>query len=114
MTGGTTVILGAVGENFGAGMTGGMAFVHDRYDLFEKRLNPDTITWQRVETAHWDDQLRELVAEHVAETRSSYAAHILDNWDRELAHFWQVVPKDMLARLEYPLRDEAAVSGTAD
>ena len=108
------MILGAVGENFGAGMTGGMAFVYDRYNSFHKRLNPDTITWQRVESAYWDDRLRELVAEHVAETRSTYASHLLDNWDRELPRFWQVVPKDMIDKLEQPLSDAMAETGTAD
>ena len=47
MTGGTVVILGAVGDNFGAGFTGGMAFVYDADDLFEQRVNPDTLIWQR-------------------------------------------------------------------
>ncbi|MEK9661486.1 MAG: glutamate synthase large subunit, partial [Alphaproteobacteria bacterium] len=109
MTGGTAVILGEVGENFGAGMTGGMAFVYDRRDRFAERLNPDSIVWQRVEAAHWDEYLRDLISEHVSETSSSYAARLLDNWDRELGHFWQVVPKDMLDKLEHPLRDVAVV-----
>ena len=114
MTGGTAVILGEVGENFGAGMTGGMAFVYDRHGTFEERLNPESVTWQRVESAYWDEQLRSLIAEHVDETQSSYASRILGNWDRELAHFWQVVPKDMIDKLEQPLREAAAATtGTA-
>ncbi len=47
MTGGEVVVLGDVGDNFGAGFTGGMAFVYDRSGTFETRVNPDTLTWQR-------------------------------------------------------------------
>ena len=48
MTGGNIVILGEVGDNFGAGMTGGMAFVYDIKKEFEKRVNPETVIWQRL------------------------------------------------------------------
>ena len=48
MTGGTAVILGAVGDNFGAGMTGGMAFVYDPDDTFQRAVNPDSVIWQRL------------------------------------------------------------------
>ena len=104
MTGGTALILGPVGENFGAGMTGGMAFVYDRDGIFESLLNSDTITWQRIETDYWDNRVCELIAEHVDATQSAYAARILNNWDRERSKFWQIVPKDMLDRLEQPVR----------
>jgi glutamate synthase (NADPH/NADH) large chain len=117
MTGGIAVILGDVGENFGAGMTGGMAFVYDRNGNFEERLNPDSITWQRVETTHWDRQLRALIEEHARATLSGFASRLLDNWDRELGRFWQIVPKDMLDKLEQPLRAEtvaAAPYGAAE
>ena len=53
MTGGTAVILGAVGENFGAGMTGGMAFVYDPNKRFETMANPETMIWKPVVTDHW-------------------------------------------------------------
>ena len=48
MTGGTVVILGPVGDNFGAGFTGGMAFVYDADGTFERRVNPDTLLWSRL------------------------------------------------------------------
>jgi len=53
MTGGQAVILGEVGDNFGAGMTGGMAFVYDPDGEFGKVVNPETVVWQGVETDHW-------------------------------------------------------------
>jgi glutamate synthase (NADPH/NADH) large chain len=103
MTGGTVVILGPVGANFGAGMTGGMAFVYDSDASFPKRVNPDSVIWQRPETEHWQGVLKALVQEHADCTQSAWAESILADWDREMARFWQVVPKEMLARLEHPV-----------
>ena len=107
MTGGTVVLLGAVGDNFGAGFTGGVAFVYDPDGLFEKRVNPETLTWQRVQSAHWDEVLRGLVARHVKETSSRYAATLLLDWPRTLEGFWQVVPKEYVKYLDAPLVDGA-------
>jgi glutamate synthase (NADPH/NADH) large chain len=106
MTGGTVVILGEVGENFGAGFTGGMAFVYDVNGNFEMRMNRESLTWQRVATAHWDGVLRALIELHVKETNSRYAATILNDWDREGQKFWQVVPRDYATYLPAPLSEE--------
>jgi glutamate synthase (NADPH/NADH) large chain len=106
MTGGTVVVLGEVGENFGAGFTGGMAFVYDEAGWFESRLNRESLTWQRVATAHWESVLKGLIERHVAETNSRFAATILNDWHREGAKFWQVVPRDYAKYLEAPLSDE--------
>jgi glutamate synthase (NADPH/NADH) large chain len=103
MTGGTAVILGPIGVNFGAGMTGGMAFLYDPEDAFKLKVNPETVTWQRIDHPHWEAVLKALVAEHVAETKSPLGARLLNDWDREVGHFWQVVPKEMLTRLPQPL-----------
>jgi glutamate synthase (NADPH) large chain len=108
MTGGIAVILGPVGENFGAGMSGGMAFLYDPEQRFPARANPETIIWQRIESAHWDGVLRDLVRTHAVETQSWLAEQILADWGREASHFWQVVPKEMLGRLAHPLRLAAA------
>ncbi|MBN8929980.1 MAG: glutamate synthase subunit alpha [Rhodospirillales bacterium 69-11] len=103
MTGGTVVILGPVGDNFGAGFTGGMAFVFDPDGHFEDKVNPDTLSWQRVAHPHWEQVLRDLVAQHVAETSSRYAARLLHEWHRTLPLIWQVVPKDYVRYLPVPL-----------
>ncbi|MCF8498916.1 MAG: glutamate synthase large subunit [Rhodospirillum sp.] len=103
MTNGTAVILGDVGANFGAGMTGGMAYIYDPDDTFEQRVNPDSVIWQRLEVAYYAADLKALIQEHVSETQSKYAEHILLDWDRQLGHFWQVVPKEMVDRLEIPV-----------
>ncbi|MBV9734440.1 MAG: glutamate synthase large subunit [Acidisphaera sp.] len=103
MTGGTAVILGQVGDNFGAGFTGGMAFAYDPDGLFEKRVNPETLHWQRLASAHWAEVLENLVARHAAETGSRYAALLLNDWERAVARFWQIVPKEYLKYLAVPL-----------
>ena len=112
MTGGTAVVLGRVGQNFGAGMTGGMAFVYDADDSFERRANPDTITWARVASSHWEGVLHALVRDHAKATDSKWSRGLLDDWDRVVGSFWQVVPREMLGRLPHPLtiEDEVAVA----
>ena len=109
MTGGVAVVLGAVGQNFGAGMTGGMAFVYDHDDSFARRANPETITWQRLASAHWSTVLRDLIRQHAEATDSKWSRGILEDWDRSVGRFWQVVPREMLERLTYPLDDAPAM-----
>ena len=110
MTGGTAVILGQVGENFGAGMSGGMAFVLDVEDNFTTRANGDSIVWQRLASAWWETRVKALIAEHAIATGSKWSNAVLDDWDRWRDRFWQVVPKEMLARLPHPLEDSVAVA----
>ncbi len=103
MTGGIAVILGPVGDNFAAGMTGGMSFVYDTDDTFEDNLNDDTVLPQRIQSSHWGQVLRDLVAEHWVETQSRFAERLLVDWDREIRRFWQVVPIEMIDKLEHPV-----------
>jgi len=105
MTGGTAVILGKTGANFGAGMTGGMAFILDEDGRFEQRANPESIIWQRLESSHWEAQLKALIAEHAVSTDSKWSNTILDDWDRWRRYIWQVCPKEMVHRLKHPLSD---------
>ncbi|HUF56551.1 MAG TPA: glutamate synthase large subunit [Thermohalobaculum sp.] len=105
MTGGHAVILGSVGDNFGAGMTGGMAWVYDPDDAFGLRVNRDTLQVQRVESRHWEGELKALVEEHARQTGSIRAQGILRDWETEISHFWQVCPKEMIARLAHSLSD---------
>ncbi|MFD1786106.1 glutamate synthase large subunit [Sphingomonas floccifaciens] len=114
MTGGTAVILGSVGANFGAGMTGGMAFVYDPDGSFERRVNPETLTWCRLSSGHWEAVLRALVARHVQATDSKFAASLLEDWDRIRGSFWQVCPKEMVSRLDHPLDDSEAALEAAE
>ena len=107
MTGGTAVILGDVGDNFGAGMTGGMAFVYDENQMFEKAVNADSIIWQRFESAHWEQVCKDLIEKHAQETGSEFSKSLLAEWELERGKFWQIVPKEMLTRLQFPLKDAA-------
>ena len=108
MTGGTAVILGAVGDNFAAGMTGGMAFVYDPEEVFPLRVNPQSFVFQRLESAYWEGFLKGFVEEHAEETQSRFAERLLIHWRQERGHFWQVVPREMLDRLKQPLSDAPA------
>lgn len=114
MTGGTCVILGAVGDNFAAGMTGGMAFVYDPEDVLPKRINPEHVLWQRLAHPHWEGVLRDLIARHVTETNSRFAASLLNDWERERDRFWQVVPKDFVRYLPVPLATERELAAAGD
>ncbi|MBT3926321.1 MAG: glutamate synthase large subunit, partial [Rhodospirillaceae bacterium] len=108
MTGGVAVILGPVGDNFAAGMTGGMAFVYDTDGSFEHRVNADSVIWQRIQSRHWEGVCRDLVREHYSETQSRFTERLLADWTLEAGNFWQICPKEMITRLDQPLSDTAA------
>ncbi len=108
MTGGMVTILGPVGDNFAAGMTGGMAFVYDADDTFMNHLNPGTAGATRLETEHWQTVCRQQIETHMAATYSSWAEEILADWDRAKHRFWHVVPFEIVSKLEHPLQREEA------
>ena len=105
MTGGTVVVLGPVGPNFGAGMTGGMAFVHDADGRLAENINDDLVIMQRLASDHWEDVLKSLVRDHAHATRSTFAAELLRDWEFEIGRFWQICPKEMIDRLAHSLDD---------
>ena len=105
MTGGEVVILGRTGPNFGAGMTGGMAFIYDEDELFLSRANPETLQIAPVATAYWQKHLKALITLHAAETDSALAKRLLNNWTTEVKRFWHVVPTEVLGMLPNPLSD---------
>ncbi len=107
MTGGVTIILGSVGANFGAGMTGGMAYVYDPKGVFGQYVNQESLILTPVTTPYWEAQLKRLLEQHLTETDSPKAKEILHRWDEELANFVQICPKEMLNRLAYPLVQES-------
>jgi glutamate synthase domain-containing protein 3 len=93
MTGGAVVILGKTGRNFGAGMTGGIAFVLDEDSDLEKLYNPELVCLER--PTHLEDvkMLQSLILRHQALTGSRRAQEILEKWDNYLLHFWKVIPR---------------------
>jgi len=103
MTGGTVVILGSTGINFGAGMTGGIAFIYDPKKEFVDRMNQELIKALRIDTDFEEEgkqYLKRIVKNFYAETGSHKAETILDNFRSEVRNFWMVVPKDTVISFE--------------
>ena len=92
MTGGVIVVLGKVGRNVGAGMTGGLGYFLDEDGTFPAHVNGEIVKMQRVSTAAGAAQLKELIEAQRDRTNSKKAAKILANWAEYLPKFWQVVP----------------------
>ncbi|MFV2035767.1 MAG: glutamate synthase-related protein, partial [Halocynthiibacter sp.] len=86
MTGGTAVILGAVGANFGAGMTGGMAYLYDPDQVAQNLINMETLVTCAVTVEHWESELKQLIERHLKETESRRASGILQRWEAERGH----------------------------
>ncbi len=107
MTGGVVVILGNISANFGAGMTGGMAYLYDPRGEALVNMNLETLVTCPVTVDHWEAQLRGLVERHAEETGSVKAKDILQHWDVERANFVQVCPKEMLNKIPVGLGTEA-------
>ena len=96
MTGGVVVVLGATGSNFGAGMTGGFAYVLDENRSFVDNYNMELVEIQRITseaTEAYRYHLDSMITEFVAETGSSWGQEILDNFEYFLSKFWLVKPK---------------------
>jgi glutamate synthase (ferredoxin) len=92
MTGGVIVVLGQVGRNVGAGMTGGLAYFLDEDGSLAQKVNKEIIKIQRVQTPAGAAQLQSLISNHVERTGSPKGKQILAHWDTYLPQFWQAVP----------------------
>ena len=93
MTGGRVVVLGPTGRNFAAGMSGGIAYVHDPDGTFEHRCNMGLVGFDAMDEAD-AAELHMLVSEHAQRTGSPVAERLLGDWDAELEHFRKVMPHD--------------------
>ena len=96
MTGGTVTVLGPTGVNFGAGMTGGFAFVLDQDRGFIDRYNSELVEIHRVSGEHMEAYrylLRSILREHASETGSEWGAELLENFEDHVGKFWLVKPK---------------------
>jgi glutamate synthase (NADPH/NADH) large chain len=92
MTGGRVVVLGETGRNFAAGMSGGVAYVWDRYHTFDYYCNMDMVEINLVEETSRRKELHELIRQHYLYTGSKLARTMLDDWQRYVEDFIQVVP----------------------
>jgi glutamate synthase (ferredoxin) len=102
MTGGMVVVLGETGRNFGAGMTGGQAFVLDDKAVFDQRYNPSLVGSARVTDPDDARCLRDLIAAHLDATGSERAREILSAWDVWFPLFWKVAPRALPAAAPTP------------
>ena len=112
MTGGRVLVLGETGRNFGAGMSGGVAYVYDPHGKFPVLVNYEMVELEPLEPGDLD-LLRETVTRHVEYTGSTVGRRILDDWTVEAPHFRKVMPLDykrvlgVLAEAEARGLDEA-------
>ncbi|MCI6463055.1 MAG: glutamate synthase large subunit [Prevotella sp.] len=92
MTGGRVVVLGETGRNFAAGMSGGVAYVWDKNHNFDYFCNMDMVEINLVEESSYRKELHELIRQHYLYTGSKLARTMLDDWNRYVEDFIQVVP----------------------
>ena len=85
------------------------SFIYDPENQFEKKVNPETLVWQNLETEYWTKSLKKLIQEHFNETKSNLSKKIIDNFDKEILNFVQVCPKEMLDKLKNPINLRSTV-----
>ncbi len=111
MTGGTVVVLGKTGRNFAAGMSGGLAFVFNEDNTFERQCNLSLVELEPVRVAEDIESLKALIEKHVRYTQSAKAEMILSQWDTMLPHFVKVISVEYKKVLEDRKAKEATIRG---
>ena len=94
MTGGVAVILGDVGRNFGAGMSGGIAYVYDPNQTFKNKCNQEGLNLDPLKEDAHVLEIKTLIENHYNNTLSPLAQRILEQWETELKHFVRVFPEE--------------------
>ncbi len=94
MTGGRVVILGEIGKNFAAGMSGGVAYIYDAEGSLANRINEGMVDLDRIESAEDDAEVRAMIERYIQHTGSPEAQAILDGWEESRAKFIKVMPRD--------------------
>jgi glutamate synthase domain-containing protein 3 len=94
MTGGRVVVLGKTGRNFGAGMSGGTAYVWDSDGSFPCRCNMESFELESVSSAEDILELKQLIKNHAEYTNSPVARKVLEDWENSLSQFVKVMPTD--------------------
>jgi len=110
MTGGRVVILGQTGRNFGAGMSGGVAYVWDKDKSFARQCNTETYELEGVSDAADLAELKTLISKHLQYTGSAVAQQILANWDQAIKQFVKVMPSDYKRVLAEMAAKEQAIA----
>jgi glutamate synthase (NADPH/NADH) large chain len=107
MTGGRVVVLGSTGRNFGAGMSGGIAYVYDRNDDFDRKVNYEMVEVEQLDEAD-REFLRDMLGKHFDYTGSAVAERMLKAWNVEVSKFRKVMPTDYKRVLTVMAEAEAA------
>jgi glutamate synthase (ferredoxin) len=100
MTGGRVVVLGKVGRNFGAGMSGGVAYVYDPTGILAISGNTEMVTYSPLSDAAEMTEVKTMIEKHLLHTGSAPASIILADWDKLSGHFVRVMPNDYQRMLE--------------
>ncbi|WP_045522226.1 glutamate synthase large subunit [Neobacillus niacini] len=113
MTGGRVVILGDVGKNFGAGMSGGIAYVFaEDKEAFKYLCNQELIEFESVSSTADQDELKQLIENHFHYTESVKASCVLENWEEYVRKFVKVIPKDYKRMIQ--LIEEQKLAGLSE
>jgi glutamate synthase (ferredoxin) len=107
MTGGTVVVLGEVGPNFAAGMSGGVAYVYDELRTLGQRCNHDMVDLERPSDAELE-QVRLLIEEHVSRTSSPRGIKLLYQFADARQHFVKVIPREYRKIMERADQEQAS------
>ncbi|VYT66581.1 glutamate synthase large subunit [Clostridium tertium] len=99
MTGGTVAILGECGINIAAGMSGGIAYIYNKDNKLDKKINKELIDIEDLKSGDLNE-LKSLIKEHVHETESKLGNNLLENWDNESNNFIKIIPRDYKAILD--------------
>ncbi len=100
MTGGRVIVLGPAGRNFGAGMSGGVAYVLDEHGDFAVNVNQDMVELSPLQEPEEIAALGAMIERHFGYTKSARARQVLDNWNSMLPRFVRVMPRDYKRMLE--------------
>ena len=110
MTGGEVVILGNIGDNFGAGMTGGSAFIYSDQKNLTEMMNKETIQSYQILEENWKKYLFKLLTNFCKETKSKRASYIIENFEQEISKFIHVVPNEVVDKLNYPVIEQHKIA----
>lgn len=94
MTGGRVCVLGTIGRNFAAGMSGGTAYIYDADNTAKEKCNMGLVLTEKVTGKKDEKELKTMIENHYKYTNSDVAKKILDNWEKELKRFVKVIPAD--------------------
>ncbi|MDA7027867.1 glutamate synthase large subunit [Bacillus sp. CLL-7-23] len=101
MTGGRVVILGDIGKNFAAGMSGGIAYIFaEDQKAFKRKCNQEMIEFETLLNSEEIAELKEMIQKHYHYTQSEKAASLLNDWEQTVAQFVKVIPKDFKQMME--------------